>query len=73
MTKKQKFWTAYFTIAVLFAIYSSNWGPYHYKGFFFNLGRSLVWPAVMFPVLGNILGAIILVVVIILILAFVQA
>lgn len=73
MTKKQKFWTAYFTIALLFAIYSSNWGPYHYQSFAYNLGRALVWPAIMFPVLGNILGAIILVVVIVLILVFVQA
>lgn len=73
MSKKQKFWTAYFTVALLFAIYSSIWGPYHFRGFAWNLGRAIVWPAVMFPVLGHILGAIILVVVILAILVFVQA
>lgn len=73
MSKKQKFWIAYFAVALLFAIYSNIWGPYHFRGFAWNFGRAIVWPAVMFPVLGHILGAIILVVVILAILVFVQA
>jgi len=34
------------------------WGRYAYKGFFYNLGQGLIWPAVVFPSLGKLIGAV---------------
>jgi len=31
-------------------------GDYDYKGFAYNLGRGLIWPAVWFPAFGKFLG-----------------
>ena len=70
---KKRFGTGYLIIGLLVAIYESLWGATHYKSFAYNLGRGLVWPVVMIPALGKIIGAIVLVVVIIAILLFVKA
>ncbi|UGB37246.1 hypothetical protein [Frateuria soli] len=70
MTKKQKFWTAYFSIAFLFALYSNIWGETHYKSFAYNLGRGVVWPLAMFPAFGHFVGAILLVIGVLALLAF---
>lgn len=51
----------YSLIIVPFALYGTFWGEYAYKGFAYNLGRSVLWPTIVFPVLGQILGAIVLV------------
>ena len=59
----------YALLAVVFAIYGNWWGAYAYKGFAYNLGRGLIWPVIIFPVLGKIIGGIVLVVVIVLLLA----
>ena len=59
----------YALLIVVFAIYGNWWGAYAYKGFMFNLGRALIWPVIIFPVLGKIIGGIVLVVVILLLLA----
>ncbi|MFL3627291.1 hypothetical protein ABFU27_17245 [Xanthomonas campestris pv. raphani] len=38
---------------VVAAICFANWGQYAYKGFAYNLGRALVWPAIVFPSFGG--------------------
>ena len=35
-------------------------GQYNYKSFAYNIGQGFVWPAVMFPVLGKIIGGILI-------------
>lgn len=59
----------YTSVIVPFALYGTFWGEYAYKGFAYNLGRSVLWPTIVFPVLGQILGAIVLVGVLIFILS----
>lgn len=54
----------YFVIGLLYAIYQHFWGQYSYQPFTYNLGQGLVWPAVMFPVIGKIIGAILIFVII---------
>lgn len=49
----------YFAIAFLSWIYLANWGAFAYRGWAYNFGRALVWPAIMFPAVGQILGAIV--------------
>lgn len=56
--------TVYVVIAILFGIYGSLFGDYDYRGFMYNLGRGLVWPTIIFPSLGKIIGGIILLAVI---------
>jgi hypothetical protein len=46
----------YVVMIIGFAIYGANWGDYAYKGFFYNLGRSLIWPAIIFPSIGQAIG-----------------
>lgn len=73
MNKSKVFWTGYLTLAALFAVYGNIWGETHYKSFAYNVGRGLVWPVILVPALGNIIGAIVLVVVIIAILVLVKS
>lgn len=51
----------YVTLIPLFWIYLSNWGALAHKGAAYNLGRALIWPAVVFPSLGQAIGGIIIV------------
>lgn len=53
----------YFAIGVIYALYYWIWGDAdHSKGFFVNLiVTTLLWPAVMFPIIGKIIGAIVIV------------
>ena len=44
-------------------IYFNFWGQYAFKGFAYNLGRSVFWPAVAFPSFGALLGGLVLIVV----------
>jgi hypothetical protein len=62
MSTKAKILTAYFSIGLLYAIYAAIWGVNAYKGFFYNLGGGLIWPVMLFPGLGKIFGAVILLV-----------
>lgn len=62
--------TAYVVIAILFGIYGSLFGDYDYRGFMYNMGRGLVWPAIIFPSLGKLIGGIILLAVITALLIF---
>lgn len=65
-----KYLIGLYTLAIVpFALYGTFWGEYAYKGFAYNLGRSVLWPTIVFPVLGQILGAIVLVGVLIFILS----
>ena len=68
MTTKQKLIAAYLFIAIIFAIYGTYLGDHAAAGFFHNLGRGLVWPAIIFPSLGAFIGSIIMVVVILIVL-----
>lgn len=51
----------YLVVGLLFAIYGNFWGDYDYKGFAYNLGRGLVWPTIIFPSLGKVIGGIIII------------
>jgi hypothetical protein len=64
MTLKQKFFSSYFAIGVVVALYQWVVGPTAYRGFFYNLGRGIIWPAILFPVIGKIIGAIVIVAVV---------
>ena len=61
LSKKQKIISGYLAIGFLFAIYGWLFGPSSYKGFFYNIGIGLVWPTVIFPSLGPVLGGIVIV------------
>lgn len=49
----------YGATVLIAAIYFDIWGQYAYKGFFANLGRAVVWPAIMFPSFGKLLSGLI--------------
>lgn len=70
MTLKKKILLAYFSIAILFSVYGWLFGEFKYRGFSYNLGRGIVWPVTIFPALGEIIGAIIIVAVVIAVLIF---
>lgn len=55
--------TIYLVIGIGYALYQTFFTHSHH-GFFYNLGVGLVWPLVMFPALGKIVGAILIIVVI---------
>ena len=50
----------YLVIGFFFAVYQHYWGQYNYKSFAYNIGQGFVWPAVMFPVVGKIVGGILI-------------
>lgn len=62
MKTKHKVIAAYIGFGVLYALYAWIFGDTAHKSFAYNLGQGLVWPAAMFPELGSILGAIVLVI-----------
>ena len=51
----------YVLLIFAFAIYGNWWGDFAYKGFAYNLGRSLIWPVIIFPGIGKAIGAVVLV------------
>lgn len=55
--------TLYLLIGLGYALYQTFFTHSHH-GFFYNLGMGLIWPAVMFPALGKIIGAIVIFIVI---------
>lgn len=59
----------YGVTVLIAAVCFDIWGRYAYKGFFFNLGQGLIWPAVVFPSLGKLIGGLIWLVVIVGVLA----
>jgi hypothetical protein len=60
MTTKQKITSAYLFVALLFGTYGWLFGQFKYRGFFFNLGKGMVWPVTMFPALGGIVTTIVI-------------
>lgn len=62
----------YAVLAVLFWIYLSIWGANSGRGWAFNLGSAVVWPAVIFPGFGAAIGGIVIVAVVIGVLIFVK-
>lgn len=56
--------SVYVLLIFVFAIYGNWWGAYAYKGFFFNLGRSLIWPVILFPSVGKAIGLLVVLVVV---------
>ncbi|MDP3858923.1 MAG: hypothetical protein Q8Q73_14300 [Stagnimonas sp.] len=61
-TTKELFIGAYALVAILFTLYNWLFGAESYRGFFFAFGKSLVWPFQIFPVFGEIVGAIVIVI-----------
>lgn len=54
----------YLLLVCVFALYGNWWGDYAYRGFGYNLGRALIWPAIVVPGLGNVIGGVVLLLVI---------
>ena len=54
----------YGATVLIAAIYFDIWGEYASRGFFSNLGRAVVWPAIAFPSFGRLLTGLIWVTVI---------
>ena len=52
--------SVYLVIGFFFSIYQHFWGQYNYKSFAYNIGQGFVWPAVMFPVVGKIVGGVLI-------------
>jgi len=50
----------YFLVAMFFWFIWSNWGAAAHHGAAFNLGRAIVWPAVLFPSVGAFIGGIVM-------------
>lgn len=61
MKVKHWFFLIYAGIGFLYTLYGTFFGEYDYKGFFYNLGRGIIWPATMFPAVGKTIGAILIV------------
>ncbi len=57
MSTKAKIISIYLAIGVLFALYGWLFGDNSYKSFAYNLGTGIIWPIMLFPGLGKILGA----------------
>ena len=47
----------YVALIVVFALYGTMWGDYAFRGFGYNLGRAIIWPAILFPSIGKAVGA----------------
>jgi len=60
----------YVAIGIVYTLHGWLFGSYSYKGFMYNFGRALIWPALMFSELGKFLTAVILVIVIAALLLF---
>jgi len=61
MSLKAKILIGYLLIGLCFGIYAANWGDLAYKGLAYNLGGGLVWPVMLFPGLGKIIGGLIMI------------
>jgi hypothetical protein len=60
MSKKSTIVIIYLVLGLLFALYGWLFGDNSYKSFAYNLGTGLVWPVMLFPGLGKIIGAVII-------------
>lgn len=64
MSLKGKLIAGYFTIGLVYTLYSWLFTPYSHASFAYNLGRGLVWPGAMFPAFGAFIGGVVLLVII---------
>lgn len=60
----RKVFGVYVLLIFVFTLYGNWWGDYAHRGFGFNLGRALIWPAILIPGLGEAIGAFVLLAVI---------
>lgn len=51
----------YVCLIVVFALYGTWWGDQAYRGFAYNLGAALVWPAILFPSIGKVISGIVII------------
>lgn len=58
----------YCVLALITAIYQAVWGAQAWRGLAYAIGQGLVWPAVWFPSLGNIIGGLIWIIIIVVLL-----
>lgn len=68
MKTKHRLILAYLAIGTLFALYGWLWGEASHRSLPYHLGQGLVWPALLFPGLGKIIGTVILLAVLALVL-----
>lgn len=64
---------AYAVIGILVALYEWLFGSQAYKGFAYALGQGFVWPVVVFPGVGKLIGGLIWIIVVIALFLFVKA
>ena len=50
----------YVALIVVFALYGSLWGDYAFRGIGYNVGRAIIWPAILFPSISKAIGALVL-------------
>lgn len=62
----------YAGIALLFAIYGTLFGAHSHQGFANNLGRAIVWPAILFPSFGAFIGGVVMLLAITAVIIFVK-
>lgn len=55
---------AYGILVVPFTLYGWWFGEFGYKGFAYNFGRAIIWPVMLFPSLGPIIGGMVILAVI---------
>ncbi|KAF1687970.1 hypothetical protein B1992_00590 [Pseudoxanthomonas broegbernensis] len=58
------FFKIYGVTVVIALIYFEIFSRHSHDGFFANLGSAVVWPAVMFPALGRLIGGVLMLVVV---------
>lgn len=59
----------YLLIGLLYAIYANHWGDDSYRDFAYHLGQGAVWPVVVLPGLGKLIGGLLIAAVIVVVLA----
>jgi len=51
----------YALVALGVACYGAWWGEMAYKSFAYHFGRGIVWPVLIFPGLGQLIGGLVIV------------
>ena len=62
MKLKYKFIIGYILIGIIFAMYAWIFGNADvHRSFAYTIGQCIVWPALIFPVIGKIIGGIVVI------------
>lgn len=56
----KKVMAVYGILIIPFGLYGWFFGELSYKGFAYNFGRAIIWPVMLFPSLGPIIGGIVI-------------